>query len=268
MSAQERTFPANWTLDRRTAAVWGLLAGLSAMAVLPYLMQLQPELFAKLPVPLPAFFVLQGVQMMLLVGVLTLCGLRMGRHIGLGSPLMQAWLGRTAAPEASVLRPVQAICLGTLVGAVLIATSRWLDPLLPEPLHAIAEPGAGQTAVNGVLASFYGGIAEELLARLFVMTLIVWLFSAFGRRKPRPAMFWTAIMLAALLFGAGHLPPAAELWGWSAIVVFRTLLLNAVAATVFGWLYWRRGIEMAMLSHFSADILVHVLAPLAASGSS
>lgn len=97
------------------------------------------------------------------------------------------------------------------------------------------------------------------------MTLIVWLLCGFGRREPRPAMFWVAIVLAGLLFGAGHLPPAVELWGLTPIVVFRTIVLNTIGAVVCGWLYWRRGIEMAMLGHFSADIVLHVLSPLLAT---
>ena len=31
---------------------------------------------------------------------------------------------------------------------------------------------------------------------------------------------------------------------------------------VFGWLYWKRGLEAAMISHFSADIVTHVLLAL------
>ena len=253
----------SWSLDLRTAAAWGLLAGLSALAVMPYVLQLMPETVEKLQVPLPVFVLIQGVQAMVLIGLLSLLGLRMGRRVGLGSPLMQAWLGRTAPPDGKTLKPFHAIGLGVVAGIVIIAATRLLDPLLPEPLHAIVDPGTSQMVLNGVLASFYGGIAEELLARLFVMTLIVWLLCGFGRRMPRPAAFWVAIVAAALVFGAGHLPAAVELWGLSPIVVFRTIVLNAVAAIGFGWLYWRRGIEMAMLGHFSADIVLHVLAPLA-----
>lgn len=256
-----------WSLDLRTAAVWGLLAGLSALAIMPYVLRLMPEVFEKLQMPLPVFVLIQGVQAMVLLGLLSLLGLRMGHRVGLGSPLMQAWLGGTAAPDARTLKPFQAIGLGVLAAAVMIGGSLVLDPFLPEPLYAIKALGEGQTALNGFLGSFYGGIAEELLTRLFVMTLIVWLLCAFGRRKPRPAMFWVAIVLAGLLFGAGHLPPAVELWGLTPIVVFRTIVLNTIGAVVFGWLYWRRGIEMAMLGHFSADIVVHVLAPLFATVS-
>lgn len=252
-----------WSLDLKTAAAWGLLAGLSALAIMPYLLQLMPEMFEKLQVPLSVFVFIQGVQAMVLIGLASLAGLRMGHRVGLGSPLMQAWLGRTSPPDAKTLKPFQAIGLGVIAAVVIIAAARLLDRLLPEPLHAIADPGAGQTALNGVLASFYGGIAEELMARLFLMTLIVWLLCGLGRRTPRPAAFWVAIVGAGLLFGAGHLPAALDLWGLSPIVVFRTIVLNAAAAIAFGWLYWRRGIEMAMLGHFSADIVLHVLAPLA-----
>jgi len=255
-----------WSLDLRAAAVWGTLAGLSAVAVMPYVLQLMPEAFEKLQVPLPVFVLVQGVQAMVLIGLLSLLGLRMGRRVGLGSPLMQAWLGRAAPPGIHTLKPLQAIGLGVLAATLVIGGSLMLDPLLPEPLHPIADPGTGRTVLNGLLASFYGGIAEELLARLFVMTLVVWLLSAFGRRRPRPAMFWAAIVVAGLLFGAAHLPAAVELWGLSPIVVFRTIVLNALAALAFGWLYWRRGIEMAMLGHFSADIVLHVLMPLAQRG--
>lgn len=255
-----------WSLDLRTAAVWGVLAGLSALAIMPYVLQLMPEAFAKLTMPLPVFVLIQVVQATVLLGLLSLAGLRMGHRVGLGSPLMQAWLGRTAAPDARTLKPFHAIGLGVLAAMMIIGGSLVLDPLLPEPLYAIEDRGAGLTALNGLLASFYGGIAEELMLRLFLMTGIVWLLCAFGRRAPRPAMFWVAIVLAALLFGAGHLPPAVELWGPTPIVVLRTIALNAIGGVVFGWLYWRRGIEMAMLGHFSADIVLHVLAPLAHSG--
>jgi hypothetical protein len=36
------------------------------------------------------------------------------------------------------------------------------------------------------------------------------------------------------------------------------LSLNGIAALVFGYLYWR-GLGSAMLAHFSADIVLHVI---------
>ena len=86
-----------------------------------------------------------------------------------------------------------------------------------------------------------------------------------GRAETIKPPATNAIAIAALAFGAGHLPAAQQVWGLSGIVVVRTVALNAIGALVFGWLYWKRGIEMAMLGHFSADIVLHVLAPLLAA---
>jgi membrane protease YdiL (CAAX protease family) len=197
-----------------------------------------------------------------LLGLLSFLGLRMGHAVGLGSPLLQGLLQRRA-PVWRELRPLHSVALGVVAALVVIAASGVLDPLLPTPLHPIADPGAGRSALNGLLASFYGGIAEELQLRLFLMTLLVWLLSRIGHRPTGPATYWAAIMIAAVLFGAGHLPVAAKVWGLDGIVILRTIALNAIAGLAFGWLYWKRGVEMAMLGHFSADIVLHVLAPLA-----
>jgi membrane protease YdiL (CAAX protease family) len=52
-----------------------------------------------------------------------------------------------------------------------------------------------------------------------------------------------------------------------AVVVARTVLLNGIAGLVFGWFYVRQGLESAMLSHFAADLVLHVAAPLAMAGA-
>ena len=255
-----------WKPDIKTALTWGLLAGLSAVAVLPYLRRLTPEAFAKTSLSFPVLAALQGLQAFVLLGLLALFGLRMGHRVGLGSPLLQGWYG--GAPRLAgraMLRPWQTIALGLVAGLAIVGLSLALDPMLPKMLHPVATPSGATSALEGFLASFYGGIAEELQLRLFLMTLLVWLLTLAGKHRPKPALFWLAIVIAAIAFGAGHLPAAQQVWGLSGIVVVRTIALNAVGGLVFGWLYWKRGIEMAMLGHFSADIVLHVLAPLVAT---
>jgi membrane protease YdiL (CAAX protease family) len=39
-------------------------------------------------------------------------------------------------------------------------------------------------------------------------------------------------------------------------------VLNGLLGLAFGYLYWTRGLESAMLSHFSADLLLHVILAL------
>jgi len=41
--------------------------------------------------------------------------------------------------------------------------------------------------------------------------------------------------------------------------------LNGLGGLAFGWLYWKQGLESAMIAHFSADIVLHVITPLVAT---
>jgi hypothetical protein len=246
---------------------WGLLAGLSAVAVLPYARRLTPETFAKLQTSFAMFAAQQALQVFVLLGLLALFGLRMGHRVGLGSPVLQGLFGAPRTATRATLRPWHTIVLGLAAGLVMIGLSLVLDPMLPKMLHPVAKDASGAAAFWGFLASFYGGIAEELQLRLCLRPLVVWMLPLAGRHRPTPAWVGLAIAIAAVAFGAGHLPAAQQVWGLSTIVVVRTVLLNALGGIVFGWLYWKRGIEMAMLGHFSADIVLHVLAPLVAATS-
>ncbi|MFT3756247.1 MAG: CPBP family intramembrane metalloprotease [Pseudoxanthomonas sp.] len=249
-----------WKPDLKIATLLGAASALAVAMLMPYLMQLMPQKFAVLPVPMWVLVVAQSMQALVVVGLMSLAGLRMGHRVGLGAPLLQHWFAKR--PLASPLKPVQAILLGVAAALLIVALSAVIDPFLPTPVNPPATAGAGQSALNGLLASFYGGIAEELQLRLFLMTLLVWTVAMLKKAKPAPRVYWIALVIAAVLFGIGHLPTANHVWGLDAIVVSRTVLLNAIAGMVCGWLYWKRGLEMAIVAHFSADIVLHVLLPL------
>jgi membrane protease YdiL (CAAX protease family) len=244
--------------DFTLALVLGLLAALATAALFPYLLEIMPAALAKVRVPLPLLILAQAAQAGLLLTALSLIGLRMGHRVNLGSPWLRAMIARQPMENFPWKLSVLA---GLVAGLAVIALSALIDPHLPAPLHAIAAtPNA--SALNGFLASFYGGIGEELQLRLFLMTLIVWIWSKLAKSTPTNGVYWIAISIAALLFGAGHLPAATQVWPLTTIVIARTIILNALAGMVFGWLYWRRGLEAAMLGHFSADMVLHVFAPV------
>jgi membrane protease YdiL (CAAX protease family) len=118
------------------------------------------------------------------------------------------------------------------------------------------------------LASFYGGIAEEVLLRLFLMTLLVWIafkIKKTANGKPTATGIWLAIIISSIIFGLGHLPITSGLTAITPLVILRAVLLNGVAGIIFGWLYWKKGLESAILSHFSADISLHMIVPLVGS---
>lgn len=222
---------------------------ISAVLVLPYALTLQAEALATVTVPMATIVFASIAQSVVLFAVAVFVGLRAADAVGLPVPLTGAIAARSGVRQAFVaLRPVSAALIGAGVGAALILLEVVVfQPLVGAPLQGAVAP----SRLQGLLASFYGGIGEELLTRLFLVSAIAWLL--------RGRAVWLAIALAAVIFGAGHLPTAASLSTLTPLIVTRIVVLNAFGGIVFGWLYWRRGLEAAMIAHFSADIVLHVL---------
>lgn len=66
--------------------------------------------------------------------------------------------------------------------------------------------------------------------------------------------------MTSILFGLGHIPATIEVFGELTTMLFvRALLLNGLFGLWFGYLYFRKGLEYAIIAHFSVDIFIHVL---------
>lgn len=246
-----------------------LAAILATLAVLPYALELQSGLLAdaELPIPLPALIVLQIAQSGLLFAILIFFGMILMKRIGLSTPILDSVTrGESASDKLRALLPLS-IMLGVIASLLIIGLDLYVfQPALLRELGDSANALNLQTsqpaAWKGFLASFYGGIAEEILLRLFVMSLLAWIGSFISKTsegKPTRAIFWTANILAAILFGLGHLPATATLIPLTPLVITRAIVLNGLGGIAFGYLYWKRGLESAMIAHFSADIVLHVL---------
>jgi membrane protease YdiL (CAAX protease family) len=106
-----------------------------------------------------------------------------------------------------------------------------------------------------VLASVQAGVREEISMRLFLMTILAGLGGLVQREedgRPSPTVMWCAVILSGFLFGLGHIDevvPTPEIF--DALIII--LLVNTVFGIVFGWLYWKQGLESAILAHFMVD---------------
>ena len=129
-------------------------------------------------------------------------------------------------------------------------------------LRAIAErrdrpPAFGSMAIESAAVGSITAI-EETLVRWGLMTALIGL----GRRAGMREAFWPANALAALVFGALHLPAVALLRiPLTGGVLAYVLLGNALAGVVFGWMFRRRGLEGAMVAHGAADVWLQAALP-------
>jgi membrane protease YdiL (CAAX protease family) len=271
MNEQSQPYP--W----KTLAVLTAAATLTSPLVFPYMVGLAA--IAPHAAALPAWswtaIVLASMLRSLVVfGLATALGFLVARRIGLGAPWLEHWLDgapRPARPASSIVLPA----LGWATATAFVAFG--IDALflhgwgvtLPAPeIHA-------RIAVvwwRSGLASFWAPFAEEILDRLFLLSLLAWLltrlFRVRGDGRGRTAALWTANVATALFFGWYHLSNeqmfAAVL---PPLVVLRTILIILPVGLAFGWLYFRRGLEAAILAHFAIDLIVHVVRPLLAAAT-
>lgn len=245
---------------------------LATLSVLPYTLEMQSSVIdlTQVGIPLPVILAMQTLQGAIIFAIAIFLGLLLAKRIGLGAPIVEAMTrGESVAEKVRSILPLS-IILGLAATALMLGFELlYFQPAMTNELGEAAAAlnlQTGQPAAwKGFLASFYGGIAEELQLRLFVMSLFAWLGTFISKTpegKPTRVIFWIANILAALLFGLGHLPLVSMLVPLTPLVIARTIVLNGIGGIIFGWLYWKRGLESAMIAHFSADIVLHVLLAL------
>ena len=195
--------------------------------------------------------------MLIVVGV----GLFLAGKTGLGAPILKGYLNgeRVSGRFRSLILP--SVLLAILATLIVKPLDRWFFlPRMPGFSSAISQISGWK----GFLASFYGGITEEILLRLFFLTLLAWILGWISHTadgKPSRIAMWIAILGSAILFGLGHLPATLASVPFSPIVLAREVTLNGIMGTTFGYLYWKRGLESSMMAHFSSDLLVHLILP-------
>jgi membrane protease YdiL (CAAX protease family) len=240
----------NWKLFLK---IWA--AGIiTTLMVLPYTLALSPglvELFT------PVVYAAQIIQSAILFAIAAYLGIKLARYTGMEMPV---WEGKKPISYVKNYWKIS-VGLGIMAGILIILLSFGFGALSVDFLRV----EMGVATWKAILAAFYGGIGEEILFRLLVMNLILWIVMKIFRRpkgNPGGGGVWAANIVAAVLFGLGHLGITGSLTAITAIVIIRAILLNGVAAVIFGWLYWKKGLEAAMVAHFSADIVLHVITPL------
>jgi len=229
-----------------------ILAIICTILILPYLLNIQAEALAKANISTSFLILIAIIQGTVIFGLAAFFGLILAEKVGFNLPLLDAWLDHKKINYKKTL--FLAIISGAIVGLLIIL----LDKFLFNQLVIINVP-----LWQGFLASFYGGIAEEIIMRLFLMTLLVFIILKIFRKKEKNStIVWISIIFIAILFGLGHLPITSALVSITPFVIFRAILLNGIGGIVFGLLYWKKGLEAAIISHFTADIFIQIIMPL------
>jgi len=245
-----------------------LLAGLAGVA--SFLLVDLAGLVARIPVPpgtevptiTPLTKLLALLQPTVLLALAVLIGIVLAPKVGLTAPVAEC-VARGGRCLPAVKPQLVPGLIGGFVGALaILVVSLIFKPFyLPETIERMREFGKLVPIPTRML---YGGITEELLLRWGFMTLVVWiLWRVLGRRTSKPANKWfvAAILISSLVFAAGHLPIALMLMAESrAAVIPFVILANSAFGIVAGYLYWKRGLESAIIAHMFCHVMLAIAA--------
>jgi membrane protease YdiL (CAAX protease family) len=176
----------------------------------------------------------------------------------LKSPVAEAAASGTNLISALKPQIVLGIIAGLIGGVAIVLISILWKPFLPLEVTAlISEFGKLFPLPTRML---YGGITEELLLRWGLMTFLVWAMWGFFQKeqdKPQSAYFVVAILISSLVFGIGHLPVAFMLFPQATVALIGFVVVaNSLFGLIAGYLYWKKGLESAMIAHMLAHVVM------------
>lgn len=239
-------------------AIAGLAAGFSlAPGIVESLSKLTGGQAAP---PLPVLIVVSALQ----IGVMTFAtgwiGIKLARRTQLRLPILDAWIlgrGKASWEKQGLL---WAIVLGVAAGFLIVGSDKFVFSNMID----VIRDNPQQSSLSGlILGVLYGGIVEEVLMRLFLMSLFVWLLAklfARGRRSIPSAVYVVSILIAAALFAIAHFPATEAIFGeLTPTIIVRSFILNGAAGIACGFLYWKKGLEYGIVSHMTAHISMQLL---------
>lgn len=157
-------------------------------------------------------------------------------------------------------KAVIATVIITLIGALLLFPG---DKLIFGPFSSWVNDSynAKPTIAKIIGGLLVGGITEEVIMRLFMMSLFVLIGKLFCKNKKEiPVLVYIiANILSALLFAAGHIPSTMSMTTLTPIILIRCFVMNGGIGLLFGYLYRKHGIGYAMIAHGFAHLIADTL---------
>ena len=98
---------------------------------------------------------------------------------------------------------------------------------------------------------FGAGLYEEIIVRWFFASFFIWIFwRLFDRNSQKPGniVIWSGLIISNILFIIGHYPAVSILIS-NNLEIINMFFWMFVITLPWGWLYWKFGIESAIIAH-------------------
>ena len=158
--------------------------------------------------------------------------------------------------RALTLKPLFLTILISIIGGALMIYADIL--FFGKYSDVIMNSYAVKPTIPYIIATVtYGAVIEEVMLRLFLMSLVALILHKLLDKQATPTTKVLVIsnIICALLFAAGHLPATFATIGSSPLIIARCFLLNGGLGLTFGWLYRKYGLRYSMLAHGGCHVI-------------
>lgn len=180
----------------------------------------------------------------------------------LGYALVLGILGKILANKIGLWRPLTFIKKGNLELCVVVILGGAAFILVDHLFFAnfsnvIKNSYALPPTPEYIIASItYGSVIEEVMLRLFLMSLLAFIFQKLSKRhEVDDKILIIANVISAAIFATGHLPATVISIGITPMILLRCFVMNGGFGLLLGRLYRKYGIHYAMIGHAGLHIV-------------
>jgi hypothetical protein len=240
----------------RVLFVWLLLVGmLGSLVGVPYTIAVLMDPAAGGPIDPRSVWLSAVGEVFLFLAPASAIGVWLGKKVGLGPRLLRKLVSRI--PEG--WEHVRSSLLPTMLVALTLGVFGFFaQNSLPE--GAIGPGLNNPNTFELFLRCISAALTEEILFRLGLLTLFVWIIRAVAKKPvlDTPSL-WAGNTLAALLFAGAHLPHMLTFGAPNLSLLIPIVVVSSTAGIIMGWLYMQYGLMSAIVAHFVIDLVVYVI---------
>jgi len=197
-----------------------------------------------------------GFSSLVLGLILIFIGLWVSSRANLGAPLIARIF--TKKPISNIIKKdaiLSSLFLASIVALILLGLFE-----IQKEFYPVANKLPRPSKPYYALVSFSAGISEEIMFRLGLMSLIIAVIQFLtNAENPSNKTIWIGIFMSAVFFGLIHLPLSKNFVELTPFTIGVTMIGNFITGTTFGWIFWKRGLLVAILSHITFDLVFHVI---------
>ncbi|SDG06509.1 CAAX protease self-immunity [Methanolobus vulcani] len=234
-----------------------MLAEFSLLAALPYAITMSGDALYDMAMAIPTILAAQFARstVIFLVGIFT--GLYLGKKVGLKTPVLSSLFEDRSLPSDFKSSFSISVLYGVIISFLIVILDTLVFTRYSESLLLyLTTPPLWQR----FLYSFYVGVTEEVVLRFFLMTFLVWITWKVKKNsegKATDAGIWLSIIMVSSIYSVVYLLFSREMM--DPTIIMRVAAFNGIASMVFGWLYWKKGLEYSIISNITATIMIFVV---------